>query len=447
MTRLIFSVQRRSSTDPTIMASLLHTPQGLQPGEPVALEETINCSHIHDLRSGVVRPYKVQRVGETIRQDLLNAPDIGEWLQRTFRDPTATSIHFVLGAPGSDDYPWEVLYDPQQGFVDAVRWPIGRIKNTTKRPVNLDFAPPTQVLAVLTAPGTEQAQVSARPEWDALYEALEQSGVPYRLHAFVCEQDLLQTINGLGNSRISAEVVDSAQQILGAITQLKPRLVHFFCHGVGGAEPQLLIGRVTDWVARRFGRTKLTPKQIANSDLDGFTWLVTLNCCDSASATKDTSNFAAALVVEGVPAAIGMRQPVRNTDAHAFAGALYSELGLLLASLLAKTQPSPLEFTSAVAIARRAVFQAIQRRDPECTEGECLEWTLPVLYSRIEPIDVKNALPPGIIALLNAVSTVAMCEALNRRLDQLIANGRPEDDFELRLVRGKLQELESRNRP
>jgi hypothetical protein len=68
-------------------------------------------------------------------------------------------------------------------------------------------------------------------------------------------------------------------------------------------------------------------------------WLVVLNACESA-ATGDSGaqSVAVALVYDGVPAVVGMREPVVSSDAACFTRSFYSTLVATLDPVLEGTE-------------------------------------------------------------------------------------------------------------
>ena len=387
--------------------------------------------------SGTNTPEIVKTLGEMLRRDLDRHDDIRRNLAKVFEATGSTSIHFVLGASEADDYPWEILYDKKEKFVDIRRWPIGRIKNSNNRAIDNEFKSPLRVLAVLAATGPN---ISADREWEAIRAALTAKGVDFELRAFVCEEALLNKINGVNNSKLTAEwVPESIGEILSCITTWQPRLIHFFCHGGGANDAVLRVGTRGDWTGQRTGRVVVPAHMLAASDAKGFAWLITLNCCDSASGT---ANYASALVVDGIPNAVGMRRQVANIDAHVFSEALYAELGVLFGAITNSGEPKILEFAPAIAKARYRILEAAGQQyemDPEDAAFKSVQWMLPVLYNRYDPIKVQNHRPPPSEDIYRSIVRGYFEEELTKRRQQ----GAGDDDARIQDIQQRIAEMTS----
>jgi hypothetical protein len=192
----------------------------------VQLVEMPGNKLIKNMWQGAGQPDTIKEIGKLIRRDLDRHIDIKNSLAEVFAQTEKTPIHFILGAPEADDYPWELLYDSERQFVDVDRCPIGRIKNCNNRKVHKELSPPLRVLAVLAATGPN---ISAKEEWLAIRNALEKNGVDFKLHAFVCETGLQEDIDKLKSNRFTVELVPpSAKEILNFIGKWQPQLIHFF---------------------------------------------------------------------------------------------------------------------------------------------------------------------------------------------------------------------------
>ena len=457
MSRLIVSVQPRwngqaDDTPPhpiqeqpagpaAIEIRLCREPQGARDTPAVALVEIPKCDLVAMLRNGKPTPNIIKTVGELIRRDLDRHDQIKDSLQKIFRAEGHTPIHFILGAPEADDYPWEILYDKDELFVDARRWPIGRIKNSNNRHVDVNFRPPLRVLAVLAATGPADNNISAVREWRAIRQALESKGVDFHLRALVCEDELYEEISKIRSEKLTVDwIPDSENEILNRITEWQPRLVHFFCHGAGGTEPVLMVGTRGDREGKLVGNIKMTANKLADSDQQGSVWLITLNCCESASGT---ANFASALVVAGIPAAVGMRQKVGYMDAHVFAESLYAELGVLLGRIGTKKDPQTLEFAPAIAKARYRILEKVaqqQEQPPAAVASECMEWTFPVLYNRQDPIEVRNLSPAPAVERMSSFTELVVLEA---ELERRRQRGTPDDDRRMQQIIQRIADLQA----
>ena len=105
-----------------------------------------------------------------------------------------------------------------------------------------------------------------------------------------------------------------------------------------------------------------------------------LNCCEGASATSGANSMAFRMVSEGgIPAAIGMHEPVQVREANAFSASLYPELfGAFEQALRVApgAEPVRIDLTRVMTAPRRALRHASGR------------WTLPALYVQDRPLEV-----------------------------------------------------------
>ena len=447
MGRLVLSIQRTPGAA-TSEVFLARTPTALVGTYGVELQNIPSCACLAALRARQLTPSLIRTVGETIRLDLDHHPEIKACLTDTFREEANTPIYFMLGAPDADEIPWETLYDANHTFVDTARWPIGRIKNSGNRAVREDFEPPFSFLAVLAAGGVRGERISAEQEWDAIYGALQETGVTFEMRVLVCEDKLLAKIKGINDFRVAAAYAESSEQILEFIGQKHPRFIHFFCHGLGGGEPELRIATRQDWVRSTLGNIRITAKQLADRDADksgcGHAWLLTLNCCDSAAASPDAASLAASAVIGGIPATVGMRQLVTNIDAHRFTRAFYRKIGVLLTETMNAEGEREIEFTSATAAARREVLESLAKENGQSfgkqAEG-CLEWTLPIIYNRAEPLHVNNITSPKTLKQTRDLTSLGQIMTLYPELERLKKEGRADDDPVVQVVKRRIAEL------
>lgn len=115
------------------------------------------------------------------------------------------------------------------------------------------------------------------------------------------------------------------------IHEFSSHLLHFFCHGVANPFPRLEVGTALDWERKQPGSIPIEGRQLHDrADPEGNTWLVTLNCCESALQGEVRGSrsvpIASALVTAGFPAVVGMRERVEGDLAHAFCRLFYEGL-------------------------------------------------------------------------------------------------------------------------
>ncbi len=327
----------------------------------------------------------VQAHGTILRQKLSTHPGVAAALQYVLSTPLLTRhpVYFQVQESGAERLRWETLWDDKAQFLALdSRWPIARIADSAlSRPSSAPctFAPPLRVMALLSALG-----IKAERQWARLYEAVEEArrqGLDIELAAFVGEEGLLEAIeDGIEGGSVSGVRVKALPrygvQVAAAVETFKPHLLHFFCHGSAAfGAAQLEMATVTDWdlgtSSVRLGVNDLLP---ALRDV----WLVTLNCCEGGKSVGDVHSLAHTLVAGGVPAAVGMLEPIDAGDAHEFCGAFYAALFRSLQRLqdLAAGEELEIEWVDALFPPRAILSQA----HPLPVDRP--EWTLPVLYVR-----------------------------------------------------------------
>jgi hypothetical protein len=239
----------------------------------------------------------------------------------------------------------------------------------------------------------------AAPEWQGLLQALTTTraeGLDAQLIVMVGEEPLLtsirQEVADRGLNWITAEPIpDRVFAIDQALTKHRPHVLHFYCHGSTNAGvPQVQLATITDWDNERpNGSLVLKLEELAGFPALSSTWLVTLNCCEGGKAANDLHSMAHTLVAGGVPAAVGMSEPIDAADAHEFASVFYpallSHLNAALTDSRTSQQTVEFEWAPALHPPRTAL------RDRHGNPVDNRTWTLPVLYVRPEPFGVRFA--------------------------------------------------------
>jgi hypothetical protein len=250
------------------------------------------------------------------------------------QEPDRRPIYLDLSdADDSQDLPWETLCAPNDRFLALEPcWPVARMLNGTRKPVvERTLQPPLRLTAILSCLG-----VQADEEWDALCKAVKASAAPISVQLFLSEDELFDRVDALKLPWLRTEKVPQELSALqDLITAFEPHLMHFFCHGLATGGAHLEIATATDWLgdsgsshhrleARSIRDLVRTPKQSP--------WAIVLNACSTAAAAaagqaSGTQSLAATLVGEqGVPAVVGMREPVLGSDAARFTNAFYTAL-------------------------------------------------------------------------------------------------------------------------
>jgi hypothetical protein len=316
----------------------------------------------------------------------------------TSNDPPRP-IGMQVDSVAADALPWETLCGPGGEFLALDRrWPVARLLDPTddKLKQDYEFSPPLRMAAVLSAWGSDPGKrISSRDEWRSLQRSiLQNAGAgPASLLILLCEPNLKQEIDQAGHPNIRTELITGQNQMSQLIRDFRPHILHFFCHGFSGAKSFLRINTAADKQSNADGRIYLVPSDLRQSiNGDESIWLVVLNCCDSANASRsgDTRNLAAALVKRGFPAVIGMREPVESNYARLLTEELYGELLPRLAAL-PDGQVSPLEWAALLVPGRIRLRNDSAPLDagPDAA-ASTKHWAIPALYMRTFPFQMRK---------------------------------------------------------
>lgn len=344
----------------------------------------------------------VQAHGMTLREKLSGHQGVASALQHVLSTPPAARhpVYFQVRAGDAERLRWEALWDDNEEFLALdPRWPIARIADSEidfQLPVQV-FTPPLRVLAVMSALG-----LPAKPEWEKLYAAVDgarQQGLEVELSVLVGEEDLLAAIRKDIQDRtvtgVRVDAVRNSVEIGTAVDSFKPHILHFFCHGSANfGKPQLELATIAD---RDLGTSSVV---LGIKQLTGFpalrdVWLVTLNCCEGGKAASDLHSMAHRLVAAGVPAAVGMLEPIDAGDAHAFCGAFYTAA---LRTVRRFLQDTPEGGTGEIEWAEALHPPRFLLSGSGPGPVNSPEWTLPVLYVRPERFQVKRGAPAAALS-------------------------------------------------
>jgi hypothetical protein len=348
----------------------------------------------------------IARHGRTIF-DKLNAhvaikTALGD-LQR-IQPPATRSLYFHLIANEAERLSWETLCDPTGRFLALDRrWPIARMADSEvdQRLQTGDFVAPLKVMALLSA-----IHRPALQEWQGLFEAVKRArarGFEIELVVMVGEETLLAAIEaekaGGPLPWLTVQPIPDRVVALGlALAEHRPHVLHFYCHGsTGSGVAQVQLATIPDW-----DNDKTTGSLVVKlEELSGFpaleaTWLITLNCCEGGKAQSDLHSMAHTLVAGGVPAAIGMSEPIDAADAHEFASVFYPELLSQLQAALERSRDANTSVEFEWAPALHSPRTALRDRHGDALQHRV--WTLPVLYVRPEPFGLRFVAPvaPGV---------------------------------------------------
>ena len=360
-------------------------------------------SPFRELRTGDGSPERVREAGERLYAQISAHPAIElalrDALQRSDMNPICFRLDEVIDA---DQLPWEAFR--ADTFVALNKqWPIVRLRETTEStPRSIyEFAAPLRIVAVLSAAGsTVESRAPSAPQWEKIRHALEQhrqrpAAIPVELTVLTCEQDLRDTIRAANLPGVTADLIADKEDLISKIRDRSPQLLHFFCHGTSEETPHLQIGTHTDWQAGLDPSIALESGELRQrADPDQNVWLVTLNCCESAMRAKDARSLANSLVAKGFPAALGMREVIDVQTAHQLCSLFYPA-ALQLVDAAPVGQVTEIEWAEALYEARSGLVNLCSSGAvPQNAAKSCKSWTIPVLYTRREPILIKRI--PGV---------------------------------------------------
>jgi hypothetical protein len=212
----------------------------------------------------------------------------------------------------------------------------------------------------------------------------------------VGEEKLLREIqdaidrHGLTDVQVKP-VPDRTSALEGAIEDFAPHILHFFCHGSASlGVAQLEVATALDWMTtgKDTGSLGLGVDALSRIPAMKQVWLVTLNCCEGGKAANNLHSMAHALVSYGIPAAVGMLEPINADDAHEFCEGFYQAIFRKLDTVLdgvAVGKSAEVEWAEALRLPRGNLREN-HANDPINHR----EWALPVLYVRPEVFYVRK---------------------------------------------------------
>jgi CHAT domain-containing protein len=372
----------------------------------------------HKLMNQLYKPRTVEEAGTLLAEALSFHPAIRDALDH-FVQPAQKErvpIYIEVGPADADALPWEALYKQGAGFLGLdPRWPIARV--LARDSVEIGYCPPLKMMAVLSAPTLAEG---AGGEWDAIYSALTGSGLEYDLLAFVSEAALLAKIKSLGDSKVTVIELTDENEILEAITDFQPDLLHFYCHGFADGPAQLIINAAFDLENGLEPSIRIKAEKLWQSaDLTNPPWLLTLNCCESAAPrSSETLNLASYLGKMTFPSVIGMRQRVASDYANHFSRFLYHRI---FDELYKASQQETYEIEWAAVLWKARQELATKFAGPSQTYSQvapfCNEWTVPVLYTVRDPLNLRKLKKANERTKATRQALVRICAAFRARGD------------------------------
>jgi hypothetical protein len=354
----------------------------------------------------------VRIYGQKLLQNLRQShPGLDQVLQANLTQvaaPAKRPLYFMTAVAETEQLYWETLCDAGGQFLALdSRWPIARMANpqTANLKTTFDFTPPLRLMAVLSAINNP-----AEPEWRRLFEAVEnahRAGLAMDLLVLVGEQallteirqkrDALQAAPGGPSLRVEA-IPGTPIELVQDVQAFKPHVLHFFCHGrIAAGVRQLELARITDWdpadVAARKSSVVLSLSELTAIPALQDLWLVTLNCCEGGRAADNVHSLTQALVTSGVPAAVGMLEPIDARDAHEFCKmfypAIFETIRTRVETGLAHDRLEEIDWAESLYYPRAAL---VARHDNDPVAHR--QWALPVLYTRRERFQIRPLRAP-----------------------------------------------------
>jgi hypothetical protein len=342
--------------------------------------------------------------------------DVYEEIDRDARENKASkrSLFFELD-DDVDAIPWETLRLKDAKFVSLNRAPVIRQVQVSGGAAVHELLVPVRFLAILSATPDDGGHLtSAFDEWLTLYAKLsdarsdlkaawQQEAVEEPLHLIVLtnQEQVFQAAQAVKEGWIEVGVIASEASLRAIRERFSPHIVHVFCHGVStpGEKAQLILGNRAAFFQSP-GNIELAPGFFEGAGNN--TWFVTLNACSTAASTG-LSNFARLLVKKGIPAALGMREPIDTTQAAAVSSQLYRQFFETLGELSIDSEPVEVDFAAAIPRLLRRLHDATHAG---IQHEECWHWSIPRLY-------VRNA---GLRLVRSGARTNETAEALTRVL-------------------------------
>jgi hypothetical protein len=393
----------------------LEYPRAALPNKLFDLLSLPDQPPFNEMRLGDGSPERVQAAGKKLFDELHAHPAIAPAIAAALQQKIGGCSPICLRLDDSalaDDLPWEAVcgqgMDGVEFFALDERWPIVRMREVTDAelvPV-YTLEPPLRITVVLSAAGsTALTRAPALPQWDHVRETIEKhlqqpNPLPVKVTVFVGEEDLRNTILAAKLPWVRAEFIADKTSLLDAIKAARPQILHFFCHGSAEGIPHLRIGSYTDWEAEQEPSIAITARELRQSaDPDQNTWLVTLNCCESATRAADARGLASSLVAAGFPAALGMREAIEVQHAHVLCEYFYPKVMEMIRQVPVGGTGTEIEWAKALSVARSSFVAKYNGGVPAQQAAASFKvWTIPALYTRREPFFLKRIAPapPGL---------------------------------------------------
>lgn len=324
----------------------------------------------------------VKTVGQEVLNGLSAHPGVREAIDRAVNSQETTEttpcpLYIKTSATEAEALPWELLYHPDGNFLSLdPRWPMARMVGGRSNSIERSADLPIRIAVVLGASDRD-----ATPEWEAIREAVQNSAVNCNILLLAAQPQLKQAVIDQADQNVVVEhIPQTEQELVDRLLQEKPHIVHFFCHGSASYEGFLEIATTNLLEGLSDEPVYLSAREL--SRLRETVWLVILDACEGATPTKALHSYTYSLVKDGIPSAIGMREPIEANDSSVFCGAFYKAAMNYLSDKLQNNGTRvelSWEFTLRSA---RAALCAMFDGPTALKAAQHKPWTLPVLYRR-----------------------------------------------------------------
>jgi CHAT domain len=404
MSRTIVRIQE--STDGATTGFWLESPRTYA---GATLISPLTCrpdeSPFCEMHNGDGSPNWVRDAGETLFHELSKHPAVQPAIAAALTQIVGgcSPICFRLDdVTIADDLPWEAVRFNDFFALDQ-RWPIVRMRDATEANTRLIYTlePPLRITIVLSAAGrSPENRAPGAPQWQRIHDTIEKhlaenDAIPVSVTVFSGERALLEAIGNPKKPWVQAYLIADKSGLLEQIRKSRPHILHFFCHGISDQTPHLSVGSYADWEGELDPSIAITaPELRQKADPDQNIWLVTLNCCESATRAGNVRGFASSLVAAGFPAAVGMREVVEVEHAHLLCKSFYPEVMRMIGAVPEGGPESDIEWAKALWQARIDLAENGANGVPAQSAGRGSKvWTIPALYVRREAFLLKRIAP------------------------------------------------------
>jgi CHAT domain len=388
---------------------------------------------------GLVNSQIVGDVGGALSALVFAHPNAAPAYQITkAAQPPKRGIRVVIHT--SDDahrIPWELLRSDAGFCTLADRVPIVRVApDRVPRPDAVIIDRRLKLIVVLGASG-----IDCMPEWLALKRAL--TTWPHGLEVLVLTYDptIKDAIDAAPESqgvtsqvdgeqvirRISAAFIPgSPERLMQIISNEAPQICHFFCHGTSSNLGQLEIAHRGTVAA---GDAPLFLERHHLGQLGNSAWLMVLNACETAQvavngggpaaaqANGRDSSFATALIAEGIPYVLGMRQKIASIVVPKFTFAFHDAVLDALNASIRGNGRCLVNLDDALIRGQDAICGHFGNPQQVCVQRQ--DWSLPVIYKRGKPFFVQALRSQAVGGYEVAVQLVAERAKLKEAREEL----------------------------